>query len=80
VGRGARPPRGELASPPRLRSTGDLRQFAEQVGRNTGYIIHPEEILAENFAQLATGKTGPTPEVHERLRAALKQNAPAGLR
>lgn len=80
VGRGARPQPGELASPPRLRSTGDLRKFAEQVGRNTGYIIHPEEILAENFAQLATGKMGQTPEVHERLRAALKRNAPVGSR
>jgi hypothetical protein len=80
VGRGARPQRGELANPPRLRSTADLRQFAEQVGRNTGYIIHPEEILAENFAQLVTGKSGPTPKVHERLRAALKRNTPAGSR
>lgn len=80
VGRGAMPQPGELANPPRLRSTGDLRKFAEQVGRNTGYIIHPEEILAENFAQLATGKSGPTPEVHERLRAALKRNAPVGSR
>jgi len=80
VGRGARPQHGELANPPRLRSTADLRRFAEQVGRNTGYIIHPEEILADNFAQLVTGKSGPTPEVHERLRAALRRNAPAGAR
>lgn len=80
VGRGAQPQPRELASPPRLHSTGELRQFAEQVGRNTGYIIHPEEILADNFAQLATGKAGPTPEVHERLRAALRRNAPVSSR
>lgn len=80
VGRGARPYGGELASPPRLRSTGELRQFAEQVGRNTGYIIHPEEILADNFAQLVTGKSGPTPEVHERLRAALRRSPPVSSR
>lgn len=30
----------------------ELRGFFEQVGRNTGYIIHPEEILADNFAHL----------------------------
>lgn len=80
VGRGAKPQRGELANPPRLHRTGDLRQFAEQVGRNTGYIIHPEEILADNFAQLATGKSGPTPQVHERLREALKSNVPVSSR
>jgi hypothetical protein len=28
----------------------DVRGFFEQVGRNTQYIIHPEEILADNFA------------------------------
>lgn len=29
-----------------------LGGFFEQVGRNTAYIIHPEEILADNFAHL----------------------------
>jgi len=29
--------------------------FARQIGRNTGYIIHPEEILADNFSLLVTG-------------------------
>ena len=28
--------------------------FIEQVGRNTDYIIHPEEILADNFALLVS--------------------------
>jgi len=28
--------------------------FQRQIGRNTGYIIHPEEILADNFALLIT--------------------------
>ncbi len=28
--------------------------FARQIGRNTGYIIHPEEILADNFSLLVT--------------------------
>lgn len=28
--------------------------FNRQIGRNTGYIIHPEEILADNFALIMT--------------------------
>lgn len=74
VARGEFPPRkAELSDPPRLHSTADLRGFYEHIGRNTQYIIHPEEILAENFAQLATGETGPSPEVHQRLRDALQR-------
>jgi hypothetical protein len=46
-----------------------VEDFLEQVGRNTRYVIHPEEILAENFALLITGK-----EVREPLRLdALRQ-------
>lgn len=33
----------------------EIADFHRQIGRNTGYIIHPEEILAENFASLVTG-------------------------
>ena len=73
VARGERiPQRADLAQPPRLFDTKDLRGFHEQVGRNTGYVIHPEEILADNFAQLATRQTGRSPEVHQRLREALR--------
>ena len=35
----------------------DVSNFFEQVGRNTKYIIHPEEILADNFASLVVGET-----------------------
>jgi len=67
------PVRAELGSPPRLYRTAELGNFFEQIGRNTAYIIHPEEILADNFAQLATGQeqTVPSPEVQQRIRAAL---------
>ena len=34
--------------------TPQLPDFHRQIGRNTGYIIHPEEILADNFALLVT--------------------------
>ena len=33
----------------------DVAGFFDQVGRNTRYIIHPEEIVADNFMLLATG-------------------------
>ena len=66
------PQRAQLPRPPRLFDIKDLRGFHEQVGRNTAYIIHPEEILAENFAQLATRQAGRSPEVHQRLREALQ--------
>lgn len=48
--------------------------FFEQVGRNTNYIIHPEEILAENFALLIMDKRDvPSPEILEKMRAVLGQ-------
>ena len=75
VARGdAAPTRADLSQQPQLRETAELSGFVEQIGRNTGYIIHPEEILAENFAQLVTGKTAPSPEVHQRLREALQRH------
>lgn len=45
----------------------------DRIGRNTGYIIHPEEVLAENFVLLVMDeRTVPTPRVLEQLEAALK--------
>lgn len=55
-----------------------LEGFYEQVGRNTEYLIHPEEILADNFALLflAAGSENPpkirSPEVLERVRRILE--------
>ncbi len=44
-----------------------------RAGRNTGYIIHPEEIAANNFAQMLLGRSdAPDPQIYERLRAALR--------
>jgi hypothetical protein len=46
--------------------------FFEQVGRNTNYIIHAEEILASNFERLVLGESdAPSPDVLERIRAEL---------
>jgi hypothetical protein len=46
----------------------------EQVGRNTDYVIHPEEILADNFALLVLDEQNvPSPEILQRMRATLVQ-------
>lgn len=41
---------------PIIHDVGEVANFYEQVGRNTSYIIHPEEILADNFAFTVLGK------------------------
>jgi hypothetical protein len=62
-----------LRDPFRLVKLEEVTGFFEQVGRNTGYIIHPEEILADNFALLVVGKAGlPSPELPARVLEALK--------
>ena len=46
----------------------------EQVGRNTEYIIHPEEILADNFALLMIGTTNvKSPEILNKIRTLVEQ-------
>jgi hypothetical protein len=45
--------------------------FHAAAGANTNYVLHPEELLADNFAQLMMGATVPNPEVHARLAAFL---------
>jgi hypothetical protein len=49
-----------------------LPAYFEQIGRNTGYIIHPEEILADNFVHLVNEKENlRTPRIVEEMRKAL---------
>jgi len=48
--------------------------FFEQVGRNTEYIIHPEEILADNFAILILQEHDvPSPGTIQKLGEVLKE-------
>jgi hypothetical protein len=48
----------------------------EQIGRNTGYVIHAEEILASNFEMLVQDvPNAPSPEVLERIREVLVRAA-----
>lgn len=49
--------------------------FFEQVGRNTDYVIHPEEILAENFALLVLNEQKvASPAILQRIREILNQH------
>lgn len=50
----------------------DIEDFSERIGKNTDYIIHPEEILAENFvlAFLQTPNVA-TPTLQQRVRQVL---------
>jgi hypothetical protein len=56
----------------------ELEGLREQVGNNTGYLIHPEEILADNFALLYRETVSPgvtrirSPEILERIRDILQ--------
>ena len=57
----------------------ELQGLSEQIGRNTQYLAHPEEILADNFFRLfvSTFRSPPgevqSPEILERMRAILFQ-------
>lgn len=53
---------------PVLLAISEVSGFFEQVGRNTDYIIHPEEILAENFALMLTGGKARNPDLIRRIR------------
>ena len=51
----------------------EATDFYTQVGKNTSYIINPEEILADNFAFTLTNKSDiPNPEIIDRIKTVLK--------
>ena len=57
---------------PRLAGLQDVTGFFEQVGKNTRYIIHPEEILADNFAILVLKpRSVPSPEIVKKMEKIL---------
>lgn len=58
---------------PQLLDPQQVQGFFEQIGRNTGYVIHPDEILADNFARLISGDTHlETPRIATDLRRVLR--------
>ncbi len=63
-------------SSPKLVGAQQISGFMEQVGNNTNYIIHPEEILAENFALLLSTETKvASPEILQKMRELLMRKA-----
>lgn len=68
---------------PAVDAAGQLRwietsnaSFHAQIGENTKYIIHPDEVLADNFAFLALGRKDlKTPQLLARLDAVLQAAA-----
>ncbi len=61
----------------RLVPMDQAKGLLDQVGHNTTYLIHPEEILADNFKLLVTGGTVKSPEVIARLKAVLMRGEDA---
>ena len=63
---------------PRLLGFDQVSGFYEQVGRNTEYIIHPEEILADNFRLLVLQKKDvPSPELLQKIEGVMKRSGSA---
>lgn len=49
-----------------------VKNFHKKIGGNTGYIIHPEETMADNFVYMVTGRKNlPNPEIVKQVRAVL---------
>ncbi len=48
-----------------------LPDFHRQIGRNTGYIIHPDEVLADNFVILVSGESVKDQWIVDRMRELL---------
>jgi hypothetical protein len=61
-----------LQGKPHLLDPAEVPDYLDQVGRNTEYIIHPEEILADNFVLLVNGKSPvPSPGIIQQMRSLL---------
>jgi len=66
-------PEVDDAGEPIMAKPEGVEGFFEQVGRNTGYLIHPEEILADNFEILVAGdRRPPNPDIVRRLGELLR--------
>lgn len=52
----------------------EVEGFYEKIGRNTGYIIHPEEVLASNFPMIPSDRKAPSPEILAGIKNVLMNN------
>ena len=58
---------------PRLLDPAQVDSYHAQIGKNTRYIIHPEEVLADNFVHLIFATPDlPTPDLIARLKQRLQ--------
>lgn len=49
-----------------------------RAGNNTSYVLHPEELVADNFAQMMMGRRdAPSPAIYDRLAALLNIERPS---
>jgi hypothetical protein len=63
----------DSAGKPLLHEVSQVPGYLELLGRNTRYIIHPEEVLADNFSLLVfDAQDVPTPELLQKLDERLK--------
>jgi hypothetical protein len=46
--------------------------YYQKVGMNTQYVIHPDEILADNFVMVITGQTGQSPQILSQIKQVLQ--------
>lgn len=54
------------------------RAILARAGNNTDYVIHPEELVADNFAQMMMGRDDArSPQIYDQLAAALRITRPA---
>lgn len=60
---------------PRWHPVEGRHDYLEQLGGNTDYVNHYEEVMADNVALLATGAQAHNPSLLGRLRAALLKGA-----
>jgi hypothetical protein len=61
------------SSGPILLDPRGVASYLEQIGRNTEYIIHPDEVLADNFIKLVKeAKNLPSPKIVEQMQSVLK--------
>ena|ERR1043166_2345322 len=66
-----------VAGSPRLLRPSETTGWLEQIGRNTRYTIHPDEILADNFVKLINGETNvSTPRIIADMANAFKPPSP----
>jgi hypothetical protein len=72
---------------PKLVGVEDVSGFVEQVGKNSEYLIHPEEILADNFRMLVLQEQDvPSPDILRKMKEVLAKkqtaepNTPADAR